>query len=97
MIFYPFQIAVHFTLFVIGFQESFYRDISCVVLSGAFISRVFRLILVKLLVVFFFVFIIVSQGSPLGFLLYSQFVRKGQFVNSHNCGGRELPIEKSAF
>ena len=67
--FYPFQIAVYFTLFVIGFQESFYRDISCVVLSGAFISRVFQLILVKLLVVFFFVFIIISQGSPLGFLL----------------------------
>ena len=38
-------------------------------LLGAFISRVVQLILVKLLVVFFFVFIIISQGSPLGFLL----------------------------
>ena len=47
---------MYFTLSVIGFQESFYRDISCLVLLGAFISRVFQLILVKLLVVFFFVF-----------------------------------------
>ena len=60
---------MYFTLFVIGFQESFYKDISCVVLLRAFISRVFQLIFVNLLVVFFFVFIIISQGSPLGFLL----------------------------
>ena len=45
-----------FYFFVIGFQESFYRDISCLVLLGAFISRVFQLLFVKLLVVFFFVF-----------------------------------------
>ena len=58
----------------------------CLVLSRAIISRVFQLILVKLLIVFFCVcvFIIIRQDAPLGFLLQSKFVCNGELVNSHN-------------
>ena len=47
---------------------------TCLDLLLAIISRVFQLIFVKLLIVFFFcvcVFIIISQDAPLGFLLQS--------------------------
>ena len=45
---------------------------TCLVLLLAIISRVFQLILVELLIVFFVcVFIIISQDAPLEFLLQS--------------------------
>ena len=39
--FHPFQIAMYLTLFVIGFQESFWNSTSCLVLLPAVIIRVF--------------------------------------------------------
>ena len=58
---------------------------TCLDLLLAIISRVLKLIFVKLLIVFFFVFfIIMSQDAPLGFLLQSQFVCNGGLVNLHN-------------
>ena len=45
---------------------------TCLDLLLAIISRMFQLIFVKLLIVFFLcVFIIISQDAPLGFLLQS--------------------------
>ena len=57
--------------------------LSWLVLLLAFISSVFHLILVKLIIVFLCVFMITSQGYPLGFLLWSHFVCRCRLFNSH--------------